>query len=362
MHGIGDSRLGLESKMRWTPFVLVIALVAALAPREAISQSASARNITVMTWNVYSGAGFNTVLSATSPSQLLNAMVKLFRQVKRTDFEDRAIAIADEIQSTKPHLIGLQEVALWRTQSPGDGPLSGAQHVEFDFLEILQDELHSRGLNYDAVAIFNGFDFEAPGLFADGLKDVRFTDRDVILARHSSHVQISNIKTRRFQARFTLPLGMNYPRGWESVNVNFYDKSFRFINTHLEALSASVNESQASELIAGPIDVNKPVIVVGDFNSPANVSIGEAYELLVHAGLTDVWPEARPNDAGNTCCQDSDLQNDQSHLSSRIDLIFVEGSITIRSAKRIGESVADQTASGLWPSDHAGVVAKLRLD
>jgi hypothetical protein len=42
-------------------------------------------------------------------------------------------------------------------------------------------------------------------------------------------------------------------------------------------------------------------------------------------------------------------------------LILYRGGFSVRDIKLVGEKPSDRTPSGLWPSDHAGVVASLRL-
>jgi hypothetical protein len=55
------------------------------------------------------------------------------------------------------------------------------------------------------------------------------------------------------------------------------------------------------------------------------------------------------------------LDNAASLLDVRVDLVLVRGGLGIGSAVRVGEDPDDRTPSGLWPSDHAGVVAGLTL-
>jgi endonuclease/exonuclease/phosphatase family metal-dependent hydrolase len=321
---------------------------------------------TVMTRNVYVGANLQSIIDADTPDELLAGMANVLEDVQATDFHERAIALADEIEANKPHLIGLQEVAIWRTQTPADGPLTAATDVEYDFLAILMGELASRGLNYEVLEVFNGFNFEAPGLFDDGLKDVRFTDRDAVLGRVTSRFEFSNIKKKKFASNYTIGTGIfgdvKYKRGYESVDVTdtLNNAKFRFINTHLEVFSGAVRLAQAQQLVDSSADTSLPVVMVGDFNAQPGFS--DAYDEIVSSGFADAWEEEHPNSAGLTCCQDADLGNGQSELSSRIDLVFISDGVSTRSAKRVGQDEADRTASGLWPSDHAGVVVKLKLD
>jgi hypothetical protein len=72
----------------------------------------------------------------------------------------------------------------------------------------------------------------------------------------------------------------------------------------------------------------------------------------------------QPNgDTGYTCCQDKTLRNDVSMLVKRIDFVFTRGfnGHVIGASRTVGDEPEDRLPSGLWPSDHAGVVTMLRL-
>ena len=101
------------------------------------------------------------------------------------------------------------------------------------------------------------------------------------------------------------------------------------------------------------------MILLGDFNTQA--VDGAAYQLLRGAGYTDVW---RADSAGYTCCQAPDLRNAESTLDQRIDQVFIKGlrQDAAISASIVGDRLADKTPAGLWPSDHAGVVAHLPVE
>lgn len=330
----------------------------------ALAQSPP-REIRVMTWNVYSGATLGELLDADDPLDLLVAMDRLFTEARRTHFRARADAIADQIQATRPHIIGLQEVAVWRTQRPPDGAATPARNVAVNFQQLLLDALNERGLRYDVVSAFTGANIEAPTLSDEVFQDIRFTERNVILARRDSGLTFFNARRGRFDTLFTIDLPvigeMSYRRGWASVDVRSGTRTFRFINTHLEAFSRSVRRQQVLELLRGPARTNRSVVLVGDFNAPAE-SRPLTIRRLESAGFRDVWDRVRQDAAGPTCCQDADLRNSDSELSSRVDLILVRGRISPRGAIRVGQVPEHQTSSGLWPSDHAGVVARLRLN
>ena len=153
-------------------------------------------------------------------------------------------------------------------------------------------------------------------------------------------------------------------RGWGSVDVTAGKQSFRFVGTHLEADNAPIQIAQGNELLQGPANTNMPVILAADFNSVANNPSDPTYPTyseIVNAGFVDVWPAVNQGDPGLTCCQDPLLLNTASLLSQRIDLIFARGGFRVGEADLIGDESDDKTSTGLWPSDHAGVLGELKL-
>jgi len=43
--------------------------------------------------------------------------------------------------------------------------------------------------------------------------------------------------------------------------------------------------------------------------------------------------------------------------TQRLDLMLFRGDLEAEGGERLGHSLSDLTPSGLWPSDHAGLVA-----
>ena len=124
--------------------------------------------LTLMTWNIYQGADLSPIFSATTELKFEAAVGAAYNEVQETNFVERADSIADEIQETRPDLIGLQEVILLRTQTPSDGPTTPATNVSFDYLQILIDNLAQRGLIYEPIIVQTGTDIEVPGLTSTG--------------------------------------------------------------------------------------------------------------------------------------------------------------------------------------------------
>ncbi|HSJ32362.1 MAG TPA: endonuclease/exonuclease/phosphatase family protein [Longimicrobiales bacterium] len=331
---------------------------------------------TVMTRNVFLGADLNPIIQAASPLLIPGIAAEVWARIQASNFPARAGALADEIARTSPHLVGLQEAVLYHIQSPGDAAAGGqtpATTVAYDFVQLLVDSLEARGLSYDVVAEVTGTVVELPvytGLPPFPFDDVRFTDREVILAR--SDVPVSNPQGGVFAARLNLPIGgpggplLSQQRGWASVDATVYDHTFRFISTHLEVQAvAPIQVMQGAELVAIATASPLPVVMVGDFNSAADGTQTPTYGNIVAAGFEDVWNRA--GHPGYTCCHAEDLLNEQSTLDQRLDVVFVrgfrtapQGSIGAR-VQLVGDRSVDRLSSGLWPADHAGVVASLRL-
>ena len=111
-----------------------------------------------------------------------------------------------------------------------------------------------------------------------------------------------------------------------------------------------LRETELAELEgASPL----PVVIAGDVNAVAAA--------FTSAGFGDAWTIAHPKDAGFTCCQPGDLRNVVSALTQRIDFVLMKGGFGVDGIDRIGVRTADRTASGLWPSDHAGLAAVLTI-
>jgi endonuclease/exonuclease/phosphatase family metal-dependent hydrolase len=164
-----------------------------------------------------------------------------------------------------------------------------------------------------------------------------------------------------------LPVGpLSLARGWASIDVTVKHQSFRFVTTHLETEAfPSIQTQQAAELVQTAGNTLLPVIYAGDFNTPANDSSSPAfstYRVMLGSGVQDVWSLANPSRPGLTCCQAQTDLNPLSELSERVDLILASQRFQVERALLVGASPRDRTPSGLWPSDHAGVVATLCLE
>jgi endonuclease/exonuclease/phosphatase family metal-dependent hydrolase len=344
-----------------------------------------------MTRNLYLGADLAPAIGAPSLEAFVAANGQILREVTANDFPTRAEGLAQEILAKKPDLVGLQEVALWRTGPPSLAPiLSGAPTattVRYDYLELLLDQLNKGPDRYEVVVSQDEFDLEAPadengvagdGPAAQGLPNAeingRLTMRDVILARRGAGVQTENPQSGNFQALLTVPIlgqGLTIKRGWTATDAKVRGSGwFRFVNTHLEAfdpaaLVPSIRALQAAELVApeGPATSDLPVILVGDLNSDDDtVAPGDqqAYRVLLEAGLVE---RSTNNPLG--CCLNSSLLAEGaggsvSDFDHQVDHVMTRDpdQIELESSAVTGLL----PVNGFWDSDHAGLFSALRFD
>ena len=265
-----------------------------------------------------------------------------------------------------PHLVGLQEVALWQT-----GPSPTALTTRYDFLQILLDELAERGTPYEATAV-NPFLSGMLPMSTDATPDtwVRFTDRNAIITRTDLEDEtffLTNPVSAVFQAHIPLTiLGQPFrvTRGFATVDVQFRGKWVRFATTQPEAYSVVVRKLQAYELAQALATSPYDVIIAGDINSERDFA-GDSYQILTAAGYTDVWTETMPGVPDYTASFGDDLVGPPTELDHTVDYVLRSAVGTIDGVdgegEVIGEELDDQTSAGGWPSDHAGVAVTVRI-
>jgi len=100
-------------------------------------------------------------------------------------------------------------------------------------------------------------------------------------------------------------------------------------------------------------------VLVGDFNSAADGSTTMSYA-TVASSFTDTYAKLNPGMPGFTCC--TDITAPAPTYRERIDIVFFRGAgVGPQAVEYVGTDPAKRTPSGLWPSDHAGVVATLQV-
>jgi endonuclease/exonuclease/phosphatase family metal-dependent hydrolase len=358
--------------------ILALAMASSLAACDSTRPTFQMDHIlTVMTRNVYPGMAAESIMAAPA-EQIPLAAAMAWGKLEQTNFPERAGRLAAEILAAGPQVVGLQEVALYRVQLPGDAAFGGttpATSVAFDFLQILLDTLAAHGAPYVALAADTTSDVEMPAVTGvDGsgdptFMDIRYTDRDAILVR--ADVAHAAPHAGRYEAFIPFDLAgtsIGIYRGWGSVEATIAGTTYRFVNTHLDDLSLESQVGQATELLAMLADETKPVVLLGDFNSDAIAGATPTYGMLTAAGFVDLWASAHPAEPGASCCNAELLDNPAATYDQRIDLILVRASggqsaryVASAQTWLVGTTPAERTASGLWPSDHAGLVGVLKV-
>jgi endonuclease/exonuclease/phosphatase family metal-dependent hydrolase len=349
-----------------TPRRAAAALLAALSACVAVPAAAPAKpqDLKVMVRNVYLGADLIPLAGAKDENEFEQAAAQRYQTVLDNDFPKRAKALAAEIRKAKPDLIGVQEATIWRRGPEGvkDGPQTPATQVVYDSTKTLLKALKAAGTPYREVVGRNWFDFEAPTALG---YDVRVTQRNVILARKGSKVKVRKRFSGQFAKHFdpqTVRGVAQQLRGWVGVDATLAKRKFRFVSTHLEAYNAPIADQQMKQLLAsgGPLASKKRrSILVGDFNSAPGANANErgtqrdasAYYSAIDAGFRNPLPKRI------TCCFTEDLRNPARKESTWIDHVLVRPRIK---ALRSG-IVGTRQVGGLYPSDHAGITATLRL-
>ncbi|MDH3298360.1 MAG: endonuclease/exonuclease/phosphatase family protein [Gemmatimonadota bacterium] len=333
------------------------------------SADQAATSLTVMTRNMYVGTDVDRVIETPDPNQIPFVVGEVWQLLLANDYSQRAAAMAREIAANRPHVVGLQEVSLFRTQTPADFQLN-AQEVVIDFIPTLLAELSALGETYVLVAQIEDTDVELPRLNPDfSLTDVRLTDYDAIIAR--SDVEVSNVSSANYAASVPGPMGLTILRGWVAADVTVGDQTYRVLNTHLEPVETAdgyfqgLQAVELIDLLAGEI---RPTVLLGDLNTEA--PSGDTYVDLIADGFMDAWDlRAGLLDTGFTCCHDNDLSSDAGVFHKRIDHVLVRnfedlwsraGANPVR-AEIVGDEPGDKTPSGLWPSDHGGMVVRMQL-
>jgi endonuclease/exonuclease/phosphatase family metal-dependent hydrolase len=379
-------------------FTLIGATPSSISAAEIGAQASHSRQVTVMTRNLYVGGDITkpirAALGQTGTAALLalgHANHDLRATVDQTDFQVRARLLARELAHAKPALVGLQEVALWRSGplqlTPGQLGVANATTVDYDFLALLLADLRRHGVTYDVASAQPGTDVEAPSFLGDpttgtatDARDVRLTVSDVVLVRAHAGVQVLGHGGGSFTHRISLDLGgvpLSIVRSYAWADVRAGTSRFRFVTTHLESQSSDLALAQAQELIAALASGPARTVLVCDCNSdPLNSTIRSgdhvphraAYQLLTGAGgFVDAWlQQPHPRDGFTSGL--SELVNDPTAAGfrHRIDLVLTRttdgSSVGVTRAWVTGNRTRDRDcATGLWPSDHAGVVVRLRL-
>jgi hypothetical protein len=202
------SRVG--ARLRWAGlFGLIAALSLALTPgvADAAKKKKKKDTVKVLSYNLYLGSDLGPAVAAAKEGEgvagvagaaarlkafdhFANEVGFILNDVNANDFNVRALTIAKAIKKNKVDLVGLQEAALWRLQTPTDGggpsptnPNAGlATTPLIDYIDTLLGALNNKALTkkqckkkglkgnkcyrgYRLVAATQEADIEQPGDF-----------------------------------------------------------------------------------------------------------------------------------------------------------------------------------------------------
>ena len=365
-----------------------------VAAESATAAAAGGGALRVLTHNVYLGGDTGPLYSLDFPDPtrdspeelaaktgaLLLAVNGFWGDVKASDPHGRASAIAREIAESDPEVVALQEVARYAQVDLTTGqpvPVDGR-----DFRAALEASLAAAGLSYDVVLeqvnttgqLPLGFD-PASGQFTSILA---FELGELTLVR--SDVRVLEAESAEYGA--SLALGpVSVDRGWSRVRVKHRGMPFHVVNTHLEVQGPrDVHDAQAAELIHHVLGgLEGMTILAGDLNSDqigaqdeSNDAWTPTYGLVRDAGFADAWIESGNAGDGATCCHAQALNDPAFAFDERIDFVLVRrpggawssnraSGIHVESFEIVGDELDDRTPDGLWPADHAGLVAEVRF-
>jgi endonuclease/exonuclease/phosphatase family metal-dependent hydrolase len=389
-------------KLRGVITGLISALIAAIII--PIPAQAAEPTFTVMSRNIYLGADVGVALELI-PNMPAAAQF-MWDQVNKNDFSKRSLALAAEIQTYKPDVIGLQEATIWYCKKN-----AWSKKVEvFNFTDQLLEAL---GGNYvlaskDGKTAFNpGYSIN-PIPFLTMVKDPTrfqklfgqdkaacgFQIGDALAIKKELSTQVINVGNTEYEASYSIvPTLMTIYRGYTWADIAIENIPVRFISTHLESIwdenKVPNAAKQATQLVEDVRETNMPLVVIGDFNSdprdprpanaanpglqptsseecPAGSSKCNAYRLMKEAGFNDAGPDASDPttytwgmNALLTGPEPDRLKSAQGMgneygFTDRLDYIFTKNGVDVSTSQIIGFKAP-------YATDHAGVFAEFTI-
>ncbi len=245
---------------RFAPLAAACLLIALLAPAAtgADAKAAPKPEVSVMSRNLYLGADIIKLVGAPDLAGEQGQVAALLGTVEGTNFPVRAKALAQEIATTRPDVIGLQEVARYY-RSADATPGQAATRPLYDWMALLQKQLKARKQPYKVAAEQTELDITVPS--ADGY-GLRLKLGNAVLVRTGKGARISGVKRLsglfKDQLQVQLPSGkVELHRGYAGIDGKVAGRTFRFLDPHAEAYSAAAAKGQFQQLLAGAGEVHE---------------------------------------------------------------------------------------------------------
>lgn len=152
---------------------------------------------------------------------------------------------------------------------------------------------------------------------------------------------ISRLPIEEHSAHTFLPAPASLPKGFSLAIVRWPDRDMEIdvVSVHMEPLREAIRQRQAAELVAALADRNRPLVLMGDFNTEWDHKDGVLRELVENLNLTAY----APLDAGIVTFP---------KLDRRLDWILVSSEFRF-----VGFDVLDDPVS-----DHRAIVAELAIN
>ena len=389
-------------KLRGVIAGLLTSLIASIL---AISSANSAEpTVTVMSRNIYLGADVGVALELI-PNMPAAAQF-MWDQVNKNDFSKRSVALAKEIQSYKPDVIGLQEATIWYCKK-------NAWSKKTEVFNFTDQLLQALGGDYvlaskDGTTAFNpGYSIN-PIPFVTMVKDPErfqklfgqdkaacgFQIGDALVIKKTLATQVIKVGNTEYEASYSIvPTLMTIYRGYTWADINIAGIPTRFITTHLESIwdenKVPNAAKQATQLINDVKETKMPLVIIGDFNSdprdprpsnaanpglqptaskecPAGDPKCSAYRLMREAGFDDAGPDSS-DPTTYTWGMDALLDGpDPDRLNAakgmgneygftdRLDYMFTKNGVDVMTSEIIG-------FKSPYATDHAGVFAEFAI-
>lgn len=389
-------------KLRGVRTGVISSLIAAIIT--PFPAQAAEPTFTVMSRNIYLGADVGVALELIP--DMPAAAQFMWDQVNKNDFSKRSLALAAEIQTYKPDVIGLQEATIWYCKKN-----AWSKKVEvFNFTDQLLEALGGSYVlaNKDGKTAFNpGYSIN-PIPFLTMVKDPTrfqklfgqdkaacgFQIGDALAIKKELSAQVINVGNTEYEASYSIvPTLMTIYRGYTWADIAIENIPVRFISTHLESIwdenKVPNAAKQATQLIEDVRETNMPLVVIGDFNSdprdprpanaanpglqptaseecPAGSSKCNAYRLMKEGGFNDAGPDASDPttytwgmNALLTGPDPDRLKSAQGMgneygFTDRLDYIFTKNGVDVSTSQIIGFKAP-------YATDHAGVFAEFTI-
>jgi len=337
-------------------------------PDNGTADAKGAAPIRIYQQNVYPGFDIDAVIDGITsgdPGQFIGALAQGLTTLDATNWPERAARMAQEIEAQNPDVVSLNEMVTIERKGLGFIGLPIAD-ARVDFLAVFRAELAKRNLPYELVdslpLTYAPVDIGAAfGLAPAGTIFATYYDRDVLFVR--TNVGVANVVADTF-AVGQLEV-VRQIRGSITADLTVRGSTWHVVASHPEpSWPADGQVTQVQELLASAGGTSLPTVIAGDLNlQPSSAEHAQ----LTGAGFIDLLQAQNGGSAaGHTCCQaDPALRNPSPTLVKRIDYVLVRPAdgyaVGPMDIQVFGDDASERTASGMWPSDHAGLFAKLVL-